>query len=399
MKVLIGHNHYQQPGGEDQVFAAESKLLEDRGHSVLRYAVHNDRIGEMNSLALARDTVWNRGVYEELRGLIRRELPQVLHFHNTFPRISPAAYHAAKAEGVPVVQTLHNYRLLCPGSLFFRSGRVCEDCLGKFLPWSGVAHACYRESRMATSAVAAMLTVHRTLHTWTEAVSVYIALTDFARQKFGEGGLPAEKLVVKPNFVYTDPGLGKGRGDYALFVGRLSPEKGIDTLLAAWKQLGEKMHLKIVGDGPLKPKVAEAAERFRKVEWLGRQSKDQVLTLMKDARVLLFPSVWYEGFPMVLAEAFAVGLPAIASDLGSMSSLIDHRRTGLHFRPGDPKDLVAQVEWTLTHPAEFERMRRAARAEFEAKYTAEENYGRLMEIYELAIQEAKVRGKEKRDQA
>jgi glycosyltransferase involved in cell wall biosynthesis len=227
-----------------------------------------------------------------------------------------------------------------------------------------------------------MLTIHGALSTWQGTVDMYIALTEFARQKFVQGGLPAEKITIKPNFVSPTPEAGEGRGKYALFVGRLSQEKGVDTLLAAWDNLKGKVPLKIVGDGPLAANVAKAAEKFREVEWLGRQPEDRVLALMKDAQTLLFPSVWYEGFPMVIAEAYAVGLPIIASDLGSMSSLIDHGHTGLHFRPGDPKDLAARVEWASTHPAELKQMRKGARAEFEAKYTAEKNYSRLIEIYE-----------------
>ncbi len=382
MKVLLVHNYYQQPGGEDQVFETEAALLEAHGHSVARYTVHNDQVAEMNPLSLVETTLWNKAVYRELRDLICRQRPQVAHFHNTFPLISPAAYHAAKAEGVPVVQTLHNYRLLCPNGVFFRDGHVCEDCLGKSVPWPGVVHACYRGSRAGTGLVAAMLTLQRVLKSSTEAVHIYIALSEFAREKFIQGGLSAEKIVVKPNFVHPDPGMGEGLGGYALFVGRLSPEKGIGTLLAAWDRLGRKVPLKIVGDGPLALQADKVARRVPGVEWLGRLPKTQVLALMKDAHVLIFPSLWYEGFPMVLAEACAVGLPVVASELGSMSSLIDPGRTGLHFHPGNPEDLAAQVEWTLTHPAELTQMRREARAEFEAKYTAEQNYQMLMEIYE-----------------
>ena len=379
------HNHYQQPGGEDQVFAAEGDLLEAHGHRVLRYTVHNDRASGMSKPALAKATVWNGTAYQELRALIRRERPQVAHFHNTFPLISPAGYYAARAEGVPVVQTLHNYRLLCPNALFFREGRACEDCLGKTLPWPGVVHACYRGSRPTSGAVATMLTAHRASGTWTRAVDAYVALTEFARQKFVQGGLPTDKVVVKPNFVGSDPGAGEGAGGYALFVGRLSKEKGVRTLLAAWQRLRGKVPLKVVGDGPVAPEVAKAAEQLRGVEWLGRQPIDRVIALMKDAQSLVFPSVWYEGFPMVIAEAYAVGLPVIASDLGSMSSLIDHGRTGLRFRPGDPQDLAAQVEWASEHPAELERMRRGARAEFEAKYDAGRNYQMLLEIYRTVV--------------
>ncbi len=382
MKVLLVHNYYQQPGGEDQVFATEAALLEAHGHCVVRYTVHNNQVAEMNLLPLVQATVWNKAVYRELRALIGRERPQVAHFHNTFPLISPAAYYAAKAEGVPVVQTLHNYRLLCPNGIFFRDGHVCEDCLGKAVPWPGVVHACYRGSRAGTGVVAAMLTLQQVLKIPTEVVNLYIALTEFAREKFIQGSLPAEKIVVKPNFVHPDPGLGEGLGGYGLFVGRLSPEKGIETLLAAWERLGNKVPLKIVGDGPLALQVAEAAQQMPGVEWLGHLPKTQVLALMKDALVLLFPSLWYEGFPMVLVEAYAVGLPVVASELGSMSSLIAPGRTGLHFHPGNPEDLAAQVEWFLTHPAGLTQMRREVRAEFEAKYTVEQNYQMLMEIYE-----------------
>jgi glycosyltransferase involved in cell wall biosynthesis len=388
--VLLLHNHYQQPGGEDEVFAAEGALLEACGHRVLRHVLHNDSVAEMRRPALAKATVWNSVVYREIRALIRRDRPQVAHFHNTFPLISPAAYYAARAEGVPVVQTLHNYRLLCPNALFFRDGGVCEDCLGKMVPWPGVAHACYRASRSSSAVVAAMLTAHRTLGTWKAAVDSYITLTEFARQKFIQGGLPAEKIIVKPNFVHPDPGSGQGRGRYFLFVGRLSQEKGVDTMLAAWKRLGEKVPLKIVGDGELAPEVAEAAERLNEVEWMGRQPKERVLALMKDARALIFPSVWYEGFPMVIAEAYAVGLPVIASNLGSMSSLIDHGHTGLHLHPSDPDDLAAQVEWVSMHPAELRRMREEARREFEAKYTAERNYKYLMDIYRAVVERARM---------
>ncbi len=387
MKVLLVHNYYQQPGGEDQVFATESALLEACGHSVVRYTVHNDQLAQMNPLALVQATLWNKTVYRELRDLISREKPQVAHFHNTFPLISPAAYYVAKAEGVPVVQTLHNYRLLCPsqGGILLRQAQVCEDCLGKLFPWPGIVHGCYRNSKAGTAVHGIMLSLHRALQTWATMVDVYIALTEFAQQKFIQGGLPVEKIVVKPNFVYPAPSPGEGQGGYALFVGRLSPEKGIDTLLAAWERLGRKVPLKIVGDGPLALQVDKAAQQVPGVEWLGRLPKTQVLALMKNAQILLFPSLWYEGFPMVIAEAFAVGLPVVASELGSMSSLITPGHTGLHFHPGNPEDLATKVEWVLTHPAELNQMRREARAEFEAKYTAEQNYQMLMAIYERVV--------------
>jgi glycosyltransferase involved in cell wall biosynthesis len=231
-----------------------------------------------------------------------------------------------------------------------------------------------------------MLTTHRALRTWTEVVDVYVALTEFARRKFIEGGLPAGKLVVKPNFVYPDPGPGEGRGGYALFVGRLSPEKGVGTLLAAWERLDRRIPLKVVGDGPLREQVAEAANRRSCVEHLGYRPAEEVHALLKEASVLVFPSEWYEGFSRVVAEAFATATPIIAADIGAATELVEHGHTGLRFRPGDPEDLAGQAGWFFSHPEEHPRMRREVRAEFEAKYTAEQNYRMLIDIYELTLE-------------
>jgi len=388
-RILTIHNYYQQPGGEDQSFASENALLESHGNRVIRYTVHNDQINGMNSFSLLAKTLWNRNVAFDLRKIIFQKKPEIVHFQNTFPLISPAAYYVARAEGIPVVQTLRNYRLLCPNALFFRDGNVCEDCMGKFAPWPGILHACYRGSRAATGVTAAMLFVHRTLRTYNRMVDIYIALTDFSRQKFIQGGVPAGKIVVKPNFVYSDPGVGVGRDGYALFVGRLSQEKGISTLLSAWEKVGEEIPLKIVGDGPLAFQVAEASQRIPGIEWLGHKARQSVLDLMKGAAVLIFPSVCYEGFPATIVEAYSVSLPVIAGNLGSMSFMIKHGRTGLHFRPGDPKDLAEKVNWAINNPKEFNQMRFEARREYLGKYTAEINYKMLMDIYETAIKRAR----------
>jgi glycosyltransferase involved in cell wall biosynthesis len=386
MKVLAVHNRYQQPGGEDQVFLAETALLESYSHRVVRYTTHNDRVAEMNHVALAVNTLWNSSIYQELRTLIRQEQPDVAHFHNTFPLVSPAGYYAAKAEGVPVVQTLHNYRLLCPNALFFRDGGVCEDCMGKAITWPGVVHKCYRGSRAASALVTAMLTTHRALRTWTEMVDVYVALTEFARRKFIEGGLPAGKIIVKPNFVYPDPGPGEGCGGYALYLGRLSPEKGVGTLLAAWEHLDRRIPLKVVGDGPLREQAVEAANRYPCVEYLGYRPAEEVHVLLKEASMLVFPSEWYEGFSRVVAESFATATPIIAADLGMAAELVEHGHTGLRFRPGDPEDLAVQVGRFFSHPEEHTRMRREVRAEYEAKYSAQSNYQMLLGIYESALE-------------
>ncbi len=391
MNILMAHNYYQQPGGEDQIFAAEADLLDSRGHRVVRFVKHNERVEEMSRTELARKTVWNGDVYREIRELIREEGVEVAHFHNTFPLISPAAYHAARAEGVPVVQTLHNYRLLCPNALFFRDGHVCEDCLGKKVPWPGVVHACYRDSRPASGLVAAMLSTHRALRTWTGRVDVYIAaLSGFGRRKFIEGGVPEEQIVLKPNFV-PDPGPREGLGGYAVFVGRLSTEKGLETLIGAWERLGGRVPLKIVGDGPLSGRVQEAASRMPGVEWLGRRSQEEVHELLGGASLLVFPSAWYEGMPRILLESLAVGTPVIASNLGAMSEMVSHGSTGLHFRAEDPGDLAEKVAWAFENPGELARMRHEARAEYESRYTAERNYSMLMDIYRYAAERARSR--------
>ncbi len=386
MKFLLVHNYYQNPGGEDQVYADESALLEEHGHEVIRYTVHNDSITGMGPFEMARRTLWNPRTYAELRALIRRERPVLMHCANTFPLVSPAAYYAAHAEGVAVVQTLHNYRLLCPNALFLRDGRVCEDCLGKFVPWPAIQHGCYRASRSASAAVAGLLATHRAVGTWKHKVDRYIALTDFARRKFIAGGFPAERLVVKSNFVSTDTGPGPGRGGYAVCIGRLSEEKGIQTLLAAWARMKSLVPLKIIGDGPLAEQVRAAAARDSSIDWLGQLPFDEVQAVIGDAACLIAPSVCYEGaLPRTIIEAFCQGTPVVASSLGAMAEMVEHGRTGLLFEPGNPAALAQSITELLFHADRLPAMRAQARAEFESRYTASDNYRQLMTIYADAL--------------
>ena len=357
MRILLVHNQYQQLGGEDTIFDTEADLLESYGHQVIRYTTHNDRIKEINPLTLAATTVWNHPVYNEIRTLIQREKPQVAHFHNTFPLISPAAYYAASQEGVPVVQTLHNFRLLCANGLFFRDGHVCESCLTNKNPLPGIIHGCYRESRTASAATAMMVKFHDLIGTWLKKVDVFIAYSNFAHQKFIEGGLPAKKIAFKTNFIYPAPEPGTGTGKYALFVGRLAPEKGTQTLLSAWEHLGKSIPLKILGDGPLAPQVAAAAERLPGVEWLGRRPISEVYELMGEAAFLIISSEWYETFGRVGIEALAKGTPLVVANIGALAELVVPQQNGLTYKPGDTEDLVSQVEWLLNHPQELQQMR------------------------------------------
>jgi glycosyltransferase involved in cell wall biosynthesis len=385
MNILLCHNHYQQPGGEDQVFSDEGELLEAYGHRVVRYVRHNDDIADMSKLDVVRQTLWNRRTYDELTEVIRDTRPDVLHCTNTFALISPAAYDAARDAGVPVVQSLHNFRLLCPNALMLRDGTACEDCLGKMLAWPGIARGCYRDSRLQTATLAGMVAWHRFRGTWVEKVDRYIALAEFARDKFIAGGLPAEKIAVKPNFVPGAPQVGTGAGGYALFVGRLSEEKGLATLLEAWKLLPGEMQLKIVGDGPLANLVQQAAQADSRIAWLGRRSSEEVRTLMAAAGCLVLPSICYENCPKTLLEAFAVGTPVIASRLGAMAEFVAHEQTGLHFTAAAADELAAAVTRLAGDDTLRASLRQAARSEYETHYTPAANYEMLMEIYRSAM--------------
>jgi glycosyltransferase involved in cell wall biosynthesis len=385
MNILVAHNYYKQPGGEDQCVAAEVAMLRAHGHKVTEYCLRNESIDAMSSLSVASRTIWSLPAFRELRKIFRAHQPQIAHFHNTFPLISPAAYYAARAENIRVVQTLHNFRICCANAVLFREGKVCEACLGKSFGWPGIVHKCYHDSRSATAAIATMVATHRLLGTWRKAVDAYIVLSEFSRRKLLEGGLPADKIAVKSNFAYPDPGLGAGTGDYALFVGRLSAEKGVETLLKAWRHLGGRLPLKIVGDGPLAPLVKQEAEENSAIQWLGKVPLEAVYSLLGEAAFLVLPSQCYENFPRVIIEAFAKGTPVIVSQLGAMAEIVQDGRTGLQFKPGDPIDLAEKVRGMLANPLTLPRMRRAARQEFEQRFTADVNYRSLMMIYERAV--------------
>ena len=384
MKILVVHNAYQQPGGEDRVVADEMRMLQDAGHTVVEYGAHNDDVVQLTQLRLAARAVWSQSSYDALARVIESNRPDVMHVHNTLPLISPSAYYAASRRGVAVVQTLHNFRLLCPNALLFRDGATCEECLGHSVPWPALQHGCYRGSRAATGAIVAMLSVHRAAGTFARKVDAYIAPSEFVRLKYVENGFPEKRVLVKPHVVYPDCGIGNGSGGYALFVGRLSAEKGLTTLLAAWRQLRRDIPLLIVGDGPLAPLVIEAA-REEGIIWLGRRPAEQVHDLLARARCLVLPSECYETVGRVAAEAYAAGTPVIAANGGSMREMVTHERTGLLFEQGSADDLVRQVRLILRQPALLREMRLHARAEFEARYDAAANTRQLLTVYRRAI--------------
>ena len=379
-RVLIAHNSYQQRGGEDAVVEAEVALLRMHGHAVETYFRSNDDVARMSALALAQQTLWSSRTTHELVEIIHHFRPDVIHVHNTVPMISPSLYWAAARARVPVVQTLHNFRLMCLNALFLREGKVCEDCMGH-LPWRGVARACYRGSRAASSALAGMLILHRGLGTYQNKVARYIALNEFCRDKFIEGGLPADKVVIKPNFVdLANPDAALRAG--LLFVGRLSVEKGVTTLAKAMGLLRDAQ-LRVAGDGP----ESALFDGVTGVSKLGSLSGEAVRQEMSRAAALVVPSICYENFPRTIIEAFACGLPVVASRIGALAGIVSHGENGLLFESGDPRDLAEKLAWVLAHPNEMATMGHYARAQYEKEFSAEVNYRRLIDIYNGVLAE------------
>ncbi|MGD0294686.1 MAG: glycosyltransferase [Terracidiphilus sp.] len=322
---------------------------------------------------------------------IIRFQPDLVHVHNLFPTLTPSVYDACCEAHIPVVQTLHNFRMMCANGLLFRSGKICTECLGHAFPTPAIRHGCYHGSRIGTSAVAAMISIHRARGTWKQKVNCFISLTDFARNLFiNELGIQEARIVVKPNAA-PDPGLGDGSGGYALYVGRLSPEKGLQVLLdAANDHEGLGLPLKIAGSGPLQESV-QAACRPSQVEFLGQQGAASVRMLMRKARVLLMPSLWYEGLPMVVPEAFGAGLPIIASRIGALETLIKDQHNGLLVEPGCTSALRMAVR-RIASDRHFEiELRCGARATYEAEYRPATNLRALVQIYGQVASDGKAR--------
>ena len=386
MKILIAHNRYQQFGGEDQVVAAEAGMLSRNGHRVEHLSFDNEGIqGGPAKVGAALSSFFSLSSYDRALKVLEGFGPDVLHVHNFIPNLSPSIFFASKRARVPVVQTLHNYRLICANALLYRDGSVCEECVqaDSFLP--GVRHGCYRGSRVGSAIVGANMALHSSLGTWVQRINRYIVLTEFAAQKLSLR-VPPSLIRVKPNFV-PDRGAGEANGDFLLYVGRLSQEKGLETLIAADKLGPLPLPVVIVGDGPLRGTLEEACARpGTRLRMIGRQSGDEVLLWMKRAAALLLPSTCYEGFPMTIAEALSVGLPVIASRTGGIPEIVPDCLCGLLHTPGDPKALVSTVEeFSRMVPETLSAMRVAARNRYLEKYSEVRNHVELIRIYEEAI--------------
>ncbi len=381
MRVLMVHGYYQQFGGEDMVFDAEGALLESHGHTVERFTFDNHEIESWSSAKKAASLFWNRDARSRVRDLIRSFAPDVMHVQNTFPGLSPSVYAAANEAGVPIVQKLCNYRLLCANGMLFRDGHHCEDCLGKRIAWPAVAHKCFRDHRVMSGAIAGAYGLHRALGTWTRRIGAFLALDEGGRELFIKGGLPADRVLVKPNFLDPFPAQGSGEGNYALFAGRVAPGKGVETLVRAWANDPSLPGLKVVGDGPLLNQVKSLAGEASHIEFLGRVSPNEVSTLMGSAAIQVVPSESREPFGRVALEAMGTGTPVLSTRSGALEGLIRPGENGEHFDAGDPTDLVAKARSLLGIAA---GLRTQTRENAMQRFSGAANHAALMHAYRVA---------------
>jgi len=392
MKILLVHNFYGStaPSGENAVYEAERELLRKHGHDVVEFTRHSDEIrghGAWGAVKGALAVPWNPWMVRAVRREVERFRPDVVHAHNTFPLISPGMYHAVGRRCATVL-TLHNYRLFCPAAIPMRDGHPCTDCLDGRTVIPSLVHGCYRGSRMATLPLAAGVALHRALRTWADQVDAFIALTDFQRELLVRAGLPGGRVHVKPNFYPGNPPVvpWAGRGAYAVFAGRLSEEKGVASLVTAWTAWGgDAPELRIVGDGPLRAELEKGAAGSS-IRFLGQLAPDEAIRQIAHARLQLLPSECFEGFPMVVREAFAVGTPAAVSNLGPLPSIVNHGSNGVVFEAANPHSLLTVVQDAWLTPGLLEQLGKGARKSFETLYTEEINYARLMAIYQSAIE-------------
>jgi glycosyltransferase involved in cell wall biosynthesis len=390
MRILIAHNRYKYAGGEDTAMRSEADMLLAAGHQVELLVVDNAEIQTQSDKIIAAASLFHsRRSNRLMEEVLERFRPDVVHIHNWFPLLSPSVIAVAREAGVPVVHTLHNFRMLCANVALYRDGEICHECLNKALPLGGVIHGCYSGSRIGTSLITAALAYHRLALTW-DAVSTFIAVSEFQRELLIEGGLNPAQVVVKPNFVKDTHEVGDGRGGYALFVGRLTQEKGIRTVLKVWEKKKARLPLKILGTGPLADEVRQRAVRLADVEYVGHQSSADVYGAMAAAKFLIFSSEWYEPFALTIVEALSRGTPVIAADIGANAALVEEGRTGLRFIPGDAEDLAAKIEMFLTNTSNYRATRLQCRKVYEDRYTDKINLKLLTDIYATAIRKHRV---------
>ena len=379
MRILVAHNAYLYRGGEDTVVEAEIALLRRHGHEVVLYRRDNAELDALPLWQAAMDSIWSKRTVMEAGRLLASFRPHLIHAHNTFPLISPSLYGIADELGIPVVQTLHNFRLLCPQAMLMRNGRYCDDCVGRW-PWRAVLHRCYRGSLAQSAVSAGMVSGHRMLGTWRDRVCRYIVLNQMCREIFIRGGLPPEKLSIKPNFVEANdvPGEHKRRG--GLFIGRLAAEKGLLTLAQAIRQT-PVTRIAVCGSGPLQAFV----EQSEWLDYIGYEQGEALRTRIRNAEFLVMPSTGIESFGLAAIEAFACGTPVIASRHGGLREIVEHGHNGLLVTPGNADELAEAIAYAVSNPIQMRRMGLEAYQTYLARYTPERNYSTLMAIYHQTL--------------
>lgn len=380
--VLMAHNYYQVPGGEDTVFHNEVNMLEKNGHKVTKYTRHNDEIkgGVLSKLKLGIDTIFSLKTYKEVKKLIDENDIDVVHVHNTLPLISPSIYYAARSKKVPVVQTIHNFRLLCPGATFTRNSEICEECISKGLGQS-LKHKCYRGSLAQTFIMYIMLKFHRIIGTYDKIN--YITLTEFNKKKLLNLVKDESNIYVKPNFVDKREQSERILEDYFVYIGRLDEIKGINFLVEAWKDIDENINLYVIGTGPEEEKIRAYIEEknLKNIKLLGFMQRDKAFEVMKKSKGIIVPSICIESFGMSVVEGFSLGIPVIGSRLGSIEYIIENEKNGLLFESNNKKNIKHVVECIFYNKSLNQKLGNSAYQTFINHYTDEVNYKKLQNIY------------------
>ena len=386
MKVLLVHSAYQQFGGEDSVVRAETELLKSHGDDVRLYGRHNDEIKQFNGVQKALflpQTIYSWKTSSELDSVVREYKPDVAFIHNVYPLISPAAYHTLHGLGVPTVQVLHNFRPFCPNGFYYTQGQVCEACRdGNYL--NAVRKRCYKDSVTFSALYGLTLGLNRMAGMF-DKISGFICLTEFFRIKMREAGVPEKKLFVRPNFVAAPAldGEEKTENSYALFIGRLSPEKGIWTLIQAFEKLPQ-VQLKIVGTGPMEQELRDYIREkgISNIELLGFKAGEEKWQVLRNSFCLVLPSEWYENFPITALEGFMAAKPVVASRMGGLPYIVEEGKSGLLFEAGKSAELAQRIQHLADHPEEATQMGRCGRSLVESKYGPEQGYSNLMKIFQ-----------------
>lgn len=383
MRILQMQSQSRTRGGADDVMDFEAAILRGAGHQVERFSY--EQVGDTAGVREGLDVIWNRGAERQVTALVERTRPDIVHVHSPYPLLSPAVFRAASRAGAATVTTMHSYRLVCPVGTCLRDGQICEDCVGHTVKLAGVIHRCYHGSAAASAAMALSLATHRVAGTFRRDVHRYLALTGFARDLLVRDGYPADRIGVAPNAVPDpgDPPARSGPLGYVAFLGRFVPEKGVDTLLDAWR--GLDVPLRIAGDGPGRPAVERAAAAISSVEYVGWLDADEQDRLLAGAGALVFPSTWYEGQPLVLLRAMARGVPVVSSAIANIEETAVGRGGGLSFQPGSAASLAGVVTQLVQDPDAARRLGTAGRQAYLSRHTPASALSCLLEHYAAAL--------------